>query len=155
MDDIKIIFYLVVTLLWFFFNNYRKIQKQARERKKNQPEKEPTAEPETPEFDWEQVFGEGRHTTEAPDFETETIKEASQRPRTFRSGEASRKLPERKQLDLPVSLNEGAESKPTKRTNFKRSLRKRVSNSNRSKKIRRSNWKKAVVLSEVLHPPYV
>lgn len=155
MDDIKIIFYLVVTLLWFFFNNYRKIQKQARERRNNQPEPENTPDSETPEFDWEEIFGKGRQSTETPEPEPKTRHEAPSRQPVRNSRTRQFTAPVQNVVDKTLPSGDGLNFASSQRRDVKRSLKKRFSHSSRSEKIRRTNWKKAVILSEVLHPPYV
>jgi hypothetical protein len=155
MDDLKIIFYLVVTLLWFFFNNYRKLQKKARERRDQQPGRESQENSETPEFNWEEIFGKGSSSAETPDIEPD-IPQAQPVEITRRQPLARSTPSEMMEKSFRKNTKDEIRTlKTSQRPGLRKALKKRTAGSVRSRKIRRSNWKKAVVLSEVLHPPYV
>jgi len=159
MDDLKIIFYIVVTILWFFYNNYRKVQKKARERDISDSPDPIEKEPETP-FDWEKDF-----------FPTESVE---QKPEPVTKELITNKLPEQKRVLKPLISSE--RTRPTLHYDVKPGLSsiqrgdnltllnkevspiklpKRRKNKNPLYDLKRTNWKKAVIISEVLNPPYL
>ena len=45
MDDLKIILYVVVAIIWVVYNNYRKISEASKKRNLTQPPREPVTGP--------------------------------------------------------------------------------------------------------------
>ncbi len=156
MDDLKIVLYLVVTVLWLFLNNYKKIQKQARERKLAMPQQD-TAAPEA-EF----------NTSPAPaKSENKSMKEirkelqmkdlkgrhsAKSKKDTAFKFQGHRDDPNKYQ---EIIIREGGDFLASEKVNFKIAPAKEDYENHLLEEINETDWKKAVVLSEILNRPYV
>ena len=159
MDDLKIIFYIVVTILWFFYNNYRKVQKKARERDITESPGPIENEQDEP-FDWEREFfpSETQEKKPEPLVKELTTRELQPPNTELQESTVPKSTIPASQNDLksifdPSKLH-GTERRPEKVISRKISARRQ-----KKKKplydLKGTNWKKAVIISEVLNPPYL
>ena len=155
MDDLKIVLYIVVAIVWMIYNNYKKIGSDAKKRNPAQPT------PETDEFEWpDESPSEPYQSTKGqpvdtykPTIQKEKVptREKLKREPLSKTGLNTKKRAE----PLFLSTNEGGTIQPSSVVNYEDNQNVELSNENWAYKIRNADYKKAIILTEILQRPYI
>jgi hypothetical protein len=155
-NDLKLILYVVIAIIWLIYNNYKKVSEASKKRDISKPPDQPG-----------EVIPEAWPSTAPPE---KKVMEKSGRP--VPKPQASRPLstiseerkkiikarPERKQRrgspDPFFSTIEGGNIQPSKIVQFEESEAAKWSENNLAEEIRNADFRKAIILKEVLQRPY-
>jgi hypothetical protein len=155
-EDLKIVFYIVVTLLWFFYSNYRKLKKKAKERDiSNAPDTDNRQEGK--DYEWERDIFPPTSPEWAPD-ETRKALDYSELPKNDTN--PLPKLLETPALEVISDEKKKYSQKKDKLSGSNRlfvkiASRKKNMKTSILREINQTNWKKAVILAEILKRPNV
>jgi len=151
MDDFKIVFYIIVAIAWVVYSNYKKITEEA---KKRNPGKRP---PEVIQENWPSQPHQPMKPVAVPSTKSPV-------PARIPSREIlkpARVRPERnvKKRTAPVETvsqfyQEGGNIKPSDQVQFSYAKSKDDIQDLVLEEIRTTDWKRAVILSEILKRPY-
>ncbi len=156
MDDLKIVLYVVVAIIWLVYNNYKKISETNKKRDASKPYDE------VPQENWPKS---------APAPEPQPSKKQTVRPlskpvhssgESRKSASASTRELVRKQTSVKRSgtsseilmPREGGLTQPSKLVHFEEPVKSDEEQNYLAEEIRNADFRKAIILSEVLQRPY-
>lgn len=155
-NDLKIIFYIVVAIIWVVYNNYRKIAGESRKRNPSRPPDEVIRE------NWPTVSGEQRdqRPPPSPTVITETVKRKVQPVAVASRPKPAKKSAQRQTEDalaLASMLNptaEGGRIKPSGMVHFEEPSMAIGEQSALLDRVRHTDLQTAFLWSEILKNPY-
>jgi hypothetical protein len=154
MEDLKIVFYIVVAIAWVVYNNYRKITEAS---KKRDPSKPP---PEVIKENWPplQERKPKPHHTETVSKPVEkqkpVLKSPSRWPESKTVIPASKKAP-RGVLDEHVTaIHEGGNIAPSKVVQFQEAGKENSDQNPFLEQLRNMDLRTGIVMAEILKRPY-
>ena len=155
MDDLKVVFYIVVAIIWVVYNNYKKISQASKSRdiskpppeviRENWPKVEMPRETSTRKFT-QPIDKQGNYPT----------RKAIIRP-VIKARDPLRREPiisKQRKVSTYTTLNEGGTIKPSKVVHFEDDQNGLNEPNLVVEQIRNTDLRKAIILSEILKRPY-
>ena len=157
MDDLKVVFYVVVAIVWMIYNNYKKVSEEAKKRDPSKPFQETIPEnwPKESELPKPPVFQKSS--------ENKPVTKPVRVPANSRRAETLKREPIRKerlsgnnkiQTTLATS-REGGNLQPSKLVHFEDAVQETEPLNKIVADIRNADFRQAFILSEVLQRPYI
>jgi hypothetical protein len=156
MNDLKIVFYIVIAIIWVVYNNYRKIGEASRKRDFSKPPGDIIQE------NWPSIPSKPviRETMSRKEIvlkqQKRDVREAMERKPLVRKGTLRKPTPEPLQSAGVVTFNgiEGGYSIPSKVAQFEESVVISEEPHPMINWLRNMDLRQAIVMSEVLKRPY-
>lgn len=152
MDDLKVIFYVVVAIAWMIYNNYKKVSEESRKRDPKKPISESPEENRIPQP--KQVQRSKKQPVEAVRPRSAVVR-TEPRPKLIRERMSKEKMVSQKEsTTILKGFSEGGRVKPSSIVHFKEESEFEEIHRDWSEEIRNADFKRAFVLKEVLQRPF-
>jgi hypothetical protein len=157
MDDFKVVFYIVVAIVWVIYNNYKKISETAKKRDPSKPfgdiitENWPkeTFAPQTQELPKKQKPVRVLKSVTDDSFKRKTVALKREPLRKDRMS-GNYKFPQ-----TISTLIEGGNLQPSKLVHFEDGAEDTSPYNQMADEIRNANFKQGIIIAEVLQRPYI
>lgn len=157
MDDLKVVFYVVVAIIWMIYNNYKKVSEEAKKRDPSKPIQETITE------NWPKETDIPKPPVYQRPIENKSKQKEVRVPSISRRTETLKREPIRKERlsgnykikPIVTVSREGGNLQPSKLVHFEEVVYDNEPFNRIAAEIRNADFRQAFILSEVLQRPYI